>query len=97
MAWCSAAWGWFWQWHWQPCIARQYVQYVNLHVSSPCADLAPTPLPCCSDSARSVLVAMVKQLGADYLPFVCEVLMSGERDSEACMQHGMLGICLPWV
>ena len=32
----------------------------------------------CRDSARSVLVAMVRQLGADYLPFVCEVLQAGE-------------------
>ncbi|PSC76593.1 small subunit processome component 20-like protein [Micractinium conductrix] len=28
------------------------------------------------DSARTVLVNMTKQLGADYLPFVCEVLQS---------------------
>lgn len=46
--------------------------------------LCPLPLP--SDSARAVLVSMVKQLGADYLPFVCEVLQSGER---AAGQHGL--------
>ncbi|KAL4860053.1 Small subunit processome component 20 [Chlorella vulgaris] len=28
------------------------------------------------DSARGVIVSMVKQLGADYLPYVCEVLRS---------------------
>ena len=43
---------------------------------SPCARPHMHP-PTCSDSARAVLVSMVKQLGPAYLPFVCEVLQSG--------------------
>lgn len=39
------------------------------------------PAPPCSDAARAVLVSMVKQLGPDYLPFVCEVLQSCEQRS----------------
>jgi hypothetical protein len=44
--------------------------------------LYATPAHTCpppSDGARAVLVSMVKQLGPDYLPFVCDVLQSGER------------------
>lgn len=40
--------------------------------------------PAPSDSARAVLVSMVKQLGADYLPFVCEVLQSGGWQGRRC-------------
>ena len=38
---------------------------------------ADPPCMCpCSDDARAVLVSMARELGADYLPFVCDVLRS---------------------
>ncbi|KAL4434124.1 hypothetical protein ABPG75_000565 [Micractinium tetrahymenae] len=40
------------------------------------ANLLKARMQSSRDSARAVLVSMVKQLGADYLPFVCEVLQS---------------------
>ncbi|PRW58885.1 small subunit processome component 20-like protein [Chlorella sorokiniana] len=40
------------------------------------ANLLRVRLQSTRDAARAVLVSMVKQLGPDYLPFVCEVLQS---------------------
>lgn len=47
-----------------------------------------------SDAARAVLVSMVKQLGPDYLPFVCEVLQSGEpTKASSCVLPDDQGTC----
>ena len=47
------------------------------------------------DAARAVLVSMVKQLGPDYLPFVCEVLQSGEHCNNALTTHFGWSPCEP--
>lgn len=69
------------------CTALQTPQHLPSARSSHSAITCAWYIPhACRDSARGVIVSMVKQLGADYLPYVCEVLRSG-RSAPALKVH----------